>query len=177
MNEDRCPYERLIRPIEDRMIRSIWRIVRDPDDTRDALQEALSIIWKRIDRVQEHINPAALILKICVDAAYDALRRKMRRLDHEENDAAIPEIPDRFPLALERLMGEDMEKEIMEAIAQLPRNQASALLMRIVQEHSYADIAQALGCSEATARIHASRARAKLSLLLSHLDPIPARSG
>ena len=71
-------YENLIGPIEQQMMRSVWRITRDPDDADDALQEALERIWTRLSRIQRHANPRALILRICVNAAYDVLRRNAR---------------------------------------------------------------------------------------------------
>ncbi|MBZ5544338.1 MAG: hypothetical protein LAO07_11760, partial [Acidobacteriia bacterium] len=71
MNDQRPEYERLIAPIEDRMIRSVWRIVRDPTDAEDALQDALLTVWKRWGPVRRHPNPHALALRICINAAHD----------------------------------------------------------------------------------------------------------
>ena len=64
----------------------------------------------------------------------------------------------------------EIEGEVLAAIARLPRKQAAAVLMRIIQDQSYRAIAQALGCRETTARIHVSKGRAKLSRQLSHLS-------
>ena len=41
MNDRQQEYERLIAPIEARMMRAVWRISRDPNDAEDAFQEAL----------------------------------------------------------------------------------------------------------------------------------------
>lgn len=38
-------YDRLIRPMESVMTRSIWRILRDQDDVDAVLQEVLAKIW------------------------------------------------------------------------------------------------------------------------------------
>ncbi|MFY9726215.1 MAG: sigma factor, partial [Bryobacteraceae bacterium] len=71
MNDRHREYERLIAPIEGRMIRAVWRIVRDPDEVEDAFQEALLTVWKRWDRICIHPNPQALVLQICIHAAHD----------------------------------------------------------------------------------------------------------
>lgn len=167
-------YERLIGPIETRMMRSIWRIVRDPQEAEDALQEALTVIWRRLSRICRHPNPQALILKICIDAAYDSLRRWNRHHrffdrevarqlgDHADSSAEHP---------VEGIVRRETEAEVLQAIARLPRKQAVAALMRIVQDQPYDQIARALGCREATVRIHVSRARTRLSRWLAHLNP------
>jgi len=164
-------YERLIQPIEDQMIRSVWRIVRQPDDAEDAFQDALATIWTRLKRISRHPNPHALILRICVDAARDVLRRRLRRRRRETLTAAPDPAVDPAPSALDQMGRRQVHTEVSQAIARLSRKQAAALLMRIVQEQPYLDIARALGCSESTARIHVSRARARLRQLLPHMAP------
>ncbi len=171
MTSDDGSYERLIRPVENQMIRSVWRILRDPDDADDAFQDALTTIWKRLGRIRRHPNPQALILRICVDAAYDVLRRRFRRVRREASETVLNHSADPTPSAAEQLSRSEQRTEILSAIAKLSRKQARAILMRVVHEQPYEHIAQALGCSEATARTHASRARARLCELLPDLTP------
>ncbi len=166
-------YEALIQPIEGQMTRTIWRIVRDKEEASDTLQEALATIWKRMDRVCTHPNPQALILKICIDAAYDTLRKRRRG---DRNRDETPEELDKRKNAQTdapetRFRAEQTEKEVLDAIARLPKKQATAMLMRLVREESYETIAQVLGCKETTVRIHVTRGRAKLQKWLSHLKP------
>lgn len=164
-------YEQLIAPVESQMMRSIWRIVRNREAAEDTMQDALTIIWKKLDRVCRHPNPHAFILKICVNAAYDTLRQRTRVRQREES-AKIQEFPAGSETnGLERLEKKNIELEILDAIRRLPKKQALAVLMRIVQDQPYNSIAQALDCSEVTVRIHVSKGRAKLSRWLSHLDP------
>lgn len=40
-------FEALVRPMEDRMMRAIWRVVRDREACQDALQDALTVIWRK----------------------------------------------------------------------------------------------------------------------------------
>jgi len=170
LTDEKTLYDQLIAPLESQMMRCIWRIVRHPDLVEDTLQDSLMIIWKKLDLIRNHPNPQALVLKICLDAAGDTLRKKRRFLRREEPYPAR-ELPipagGRGEDILER---KEIEEEVLAAIGRLPKKQAAAVLMRIVQDRSYEAIAQALACSETTARIHVSKGRAKLSQRLSHLS-------
>lgn len=175
MDNEHHEYERLIKPIEDQMIRSVWRITRNPDDADESMQEALLIIWQKFDKIRSHPNPQALILRICVNSAYDVLRKKSRHRNREQVNVSPLNSPCQQPVGDELITNEEKRAEIFQAIMKLSKNQAAAVLMRFIHELSYSDIAQALGCGEATVRKHIERARIKLSKLLAHLLPNPAK--
>ena len=81
VTDDRTIYDELIAPLEATMMRSIWQVVRNADLAEDCLQDALAVVWKKRFQIRLHPNPQALILKICLNAACDSLRRleRMRR--------------------------------------------------------------------------------------------------
>jgi len=162
---ERLTYEELVAPVRERMMRIIWRIVRNPDEAEDTMQEVLTLVWKKLDRISRHPYPQALVLRICVNSAVDALRKQRR-----ERRFVDSQILDRLP-ASDSDGWEQRETEAMirEAIGRLSRNQAAAVLMRILEGQSYGEIARALGCREVTARTHVLRGRAKLGRWLSHL--------
>ena len=165
MQADEADYERLIRPIEDQMMRSVWRITQNADDAEEALQEALALVWRRFLRIRRHANPQALILRICMNAAYDVLRRKARRQRWEQDAPADAMESARTPR--EAAEAQEQESAILRAIGQLSRNQALAVTLRLVQEQSYEAIARAIGCRENTVRKHVERGRARLCELLA----------
>jgi RNA polymerase sigma factor (sigma-70 family) len=171
MMDQRSEYERLIAPIEDRMIRCMWRIVRDPGDAEDALQEALLTVWKRWGQVRSHPNPQALVLRICINSAQDMLRRQARRGKWLEAGAIPEDIPDPAPSVPQGMAGAEQGAQVLRAIGCLSKNQARAILMHAVEEIPYGDIAMAMECREVTVRKHVARARARLRTLLSHLIP------
>jgi RNA polymerase sigma-70 factor (ECF subfamily) len=171
MNDRQQEYERLIAPMEDRMMRAVWRVIRDPNDTEDAFQEALLTVWKRWDRIRTHPNPHALVLRICINAAYDILRRKARRGKWLEAVAVPEDVPDSSASAIQTISGAEQDAQVLRAIGLLPKNQARAILMHAVEEIPYGDIAAALDCRETTVRKHVARARTRLRALLSHLIP------
>jgi RNA polymerase sigma-70 factor (ECF subfamily) len=175
MDDRQLAYERLIAPIESRLIRAIWGIVRDPADAQDALQEALTVVWRRWDRLQTHPNPEALVVRICVNAAYDVVRRRHRRQRLFDTGAEHLDPPDPAPSALQAHAGAEARLRVRRAIASLSRNQATAILMHVVQNIPYEGVAAAMRCREVTVRKHVSRARAKLRTLLADLV-LPGRS-
>jgi len=164
----------MVRPLENRMMRSIWRIVRQREAAEDALQDALALIWRKRHEVARHPNPQALILRIAVTSAYDAVRKGRRRLRHEVQGLPEGQALDNAPSAATQIDNRDLRAAILRAIGRLPRRQATAVLLHIVEEQSYEDIAQAMGCSESTVRVHVARGRAGLARQLAHELPGPS---
>ena len=166
--KENLSYDELIAPVRERMMRVIWRVVRHPEEAEDTMQEVLTIIWKKRGRIARHPNPQAFILKICVNAAIDTLR-KQRRSDRFVGSGEVDHLPD--AAASSRRAQAEIEDLVRRAVGHLPKNQAAAVVMRILEERSYREIAAALGCREATARTHVLRARNKLARHLSYLRP------
>jgi RNA polymerase sigma-70 factor, ECF subfamily len=165
-------YDALLRPIQDQMLRTIWRITRNPQDAEDALQESLITIWKRRARIERHSRPHALILRICVNCACDVLRARLR---HGSRETALidPDVIHAKDCPVDqRMTNQELLDDVCRALLRLPSRQAAAALMRYVLELSYEEIGDALGCSETTARVHINRARKRLSRLLAHLAPV-----
>ncbi len=167
-------YETYLAPLERRMLRTAWRLTRDPDRARDAQQDAVARIWKQRQRVRSHPNPAALVLRITIQAAIDGLRRERRRRRAEGSAAASSWRAIAPAAAAEQREARAM---VLEAVARLPRKQAVAVTLRVLEEQPYGTIAAALGCAEATARVHVLRAREKLRHLLRALAPVGRAAG
>jgi RNA polymerase sigma-70 factor (ECF subfamily) len=169
VTDDRMIYDELIAPLEAMMMHSIWRIVRKADLAEDCLQDALAVVWKKRFQIRLHPNPQALILKICLNAACDSLRRlerTRRQMDLSQLDN-VPAPPDHD--ADRDLEEREIVEQVQQAIRRLPRKRALAMMMRLIHEESFEAIALALDCSEITVRIHISRGRAQLRKWLSHL--------
>ena len=160
-------YERVVRPVEDEMLRAVWSITQDPHDAEEALQSALCTIWHKWDRICRHPNPRALLLRICMNASYDLLRKKIRRRRYESH----PDIfrPRTAVTPVEEADRAERHSAIALAIGTLSRNQSVAVVMRFVQGQSYTAISHVLGCRSATARKHVQRGRERLRVLLAPL--------
>lgn len=164
-------YDRLIRPFEEQMLQSIGRIVRDADRAEDTLQEAVTKLWDGRTRLASHPNPRAYVLSVCLSVAHDALRRLKRQaaaravMEAEARGRSDSSEPS------EAVEARELADEVLAALSKLPSQQATAVLLRLMHEQSYADVAASLDCSETTARTHVARGRETLSRLLAHLAP------
>lgn len=164
-------YDLLVKPVEGRMMRAVWRIVRHREAAEDALQDALAVVWKKRDAVARHPRPEALIMRIAVSAAIDVLRKDRRRLRHEAPGLADDRTGDTGPTTVQEVEARDLRSAVLEAVGRLPRRQATAVLLHVIEEQPYADVARAMGCSEATVRVHIMRGRAALARRLARRSP------
>lgn len=158
-------YRDLIEPIEGRMIGVVLRIVGQADDADDAMQDALFRIWKLLPRIHQHPNPHGYILRICMSAAYDVLRKRGRLAAHEAPLEAGADAA-QAPAQRRALDAADAQSVLLAGLEQLPDAQRRAVLLRLVQDEPFETIALELGCSPATARSHVSKGRARLQTLL-----------
>jgi RNA polymerase sigma factor (sigma-70 family) len=149
------------------MIQCVWRILHDADDADDALQSALATLWRKWDTLARHANPEALVLRVCIDAAYDQLRKRSRQKRREQSAAGAKADDTMEPSR--RIEQQETEREIMRAIAGLPGKQRTATYLRLVEGRQYDAIAAVLSCGQPTARKHVARGRQKLQAILAHL--------
>lgn len=153
MVDDRMIFDELIAPMEAMMMHAIWRVVRNADMAESCLQDALAVIWNNRFQIRRTPDPRELILKICLNTAYDSLRKleRMRRQTNLSQPATASASPDhdadRHPEEIE------IEVQVQQAIRRLPRKRALALMIRLIQEESFEAIVHALDCREATARL------------------------
>lgn len=153
------------------MKRTVARIVRDPEDAADTLQNALALVWKNLKKIHRHPNPQAYILGICINVSYDTLRRSSRIAKRHVamEEALSSEIASHSETPDKRAMAKEKEATILSAVASLPSQQSLAIFLRLVEGESFQTIAEALGCREATARSHISKGKASLRELLGDL--------
>jgi RNA polymerase sigma-70 factor (ECF subfamily) len=171
MNHPNGFYQEFIEPIEDRIIRAVWRVTRNVHDAEDAMQDALVQIWKRRNRIGAHVSPQALVLRICIDAACDLARRRTRHHWRNEPHTSEEQPLDSARPAWEELEHQELSLEVLVAIHRLSRKQAVAITMRVLEELPYDQVAAAMECSEATVRKHVERARKHLQVALAKHEP------
>jgi RNA polymerase sigma-70 factor (ECF subfamily) len=155
-----------------------FRTLGNSEDAADASQDAFISAFRGIGTFR---GPAdglrGWLLRIAVNACYDALRRRRRRpADSLEalEDAAAFDVADPEPDPEQRsLMAEGMSA-IEAAMSRLAPDQRLAVVLCDVQGLSYEEAAQAMAVELGTVKSRLSRARAQLRDVLRANGELPA---
>ena len=135
----------------------------DRDAARDLMQETYVTALNRLDSYQGHGTLLSWLRAVALRKCLDWRRRvslRMRKLAayaREQSPLAAPAAQEAFP---------GLSDELQAALDRLSPRQRAALLLRELEDLSFAEIAESLGCGEPTARVHHHRACGKLRELL-----------
>lgn len=149
-------FEEYVRARSDTLLRTACLVIRDWDEARDALQDALVSLYPRWSDLSVERRDA-YVHRCVINACLVRLRRRRRVRPVAE--------PQALPAAL---TVEDPASDVVLAdrawqlCAELPPVQRAAVVLRFYRDLSFADVAEALGCPESTARSHVHRALAAL---------------
>jgi RNA polymerase sigma-70 factor (sigma-E family) len=134
------------------LLRFAKMITGNDHDAADAVQEALMAVYSRWQRLSPDGNPEAYA-KRCIVNTHRMRLRKYRR----ETIGDVPEQSraDSYAVESDNLMASDV-------FGALSTRQRAAVVLRFNEDLAFAQIAEVLGCTEATARSLVHRALEQL---------------
>ncbi|MCY4525642.1 MAG: RNA polymerase sigma factor [Anaerolineaceae bacterium] len=121
-------------------------------DAADLTQETWLRAWQAFDRLRPGSNARAWLYRIATNCALNALRKGRREYPWQED----ADLPDKARLPHEQLEDSEDLELVLEEIGALPPRQRAAVLLRYGHELCYAELANVLRCSEASARANVS---------------------
>lgn len=149
-------YDYLVLP----MYNTVFRILKNRDDTQDCMQTGFSIIFKKIEQYDPGKGAFfSWATRIFINESLSILRKKkMNFLDID--DVVHLEVHSNSPL--EDLQAED----IMKLVNSLPDQMRIIFNLYEIEGYSHKEISQMLGIGESSSRTYLTRAKAKLRQLL-----------
>ncbi|HET9111480.1 MAG TPA: RNA polymerase sigma factor [Ktedonobacterales bacterium] len=146
-------YDAFVREHQRAILNYLWRMLGDEQSAYDLTQEVFVRAWQRFEAVRGYTAPRAWLFRVATNLAISALRgrRPLSSVDLLPAEQQ-PAMSDPAWRVVER----DHVRAALDALA--PRRRA-ALTLREVYGLSCAEIARALGISEAATRMTLSRAR------------------
>jgi RNA polymerase sigma factor (sigma-70 family) len=160
---DRDALIQLLRNIEKPVYRTAFYILKNEQDALDAAQEALIRIYNKIHTYEEKAKFTTWVQRIVTNICIDQCRKKREQMvsidEHELPLADSTNVEGEVEKA-------DMAHEVRRAIDLLPDHHRMVIVMRYIQDFSYAEIAEALELPLNTVKSHLFRARQQLQNLL-----------
>jgi RNA polymerase sigma factor (sigma-70 family) len=156
-------FEVLFRRHQKEVYAWIVRIVRDTGIAEDLTVETLWRIYKHRAGFKADGNFRAWARRIATNAALDHLR-------HNRQESTLPENLPSAPLP-DGAVGRETRDSIRRAFHELPAKYRLVAALALVEEESYADIAEAAGISESLVKVRVFRAVRMLRKKLNFLRP------
>ncbi len=155
---DARAFELLARRHQAALYRIAVRVMGDPAEAEDALQEALLDAWRRIGRFRGESAFSTWMYRIVTNRCLGMLRRR-RPVPVDEIEAPAPaqDSPER---AAERGAG---MAALRRALTTLPDEQRVCWVLREMEGLGYAEISEITGASEDAVRGRIHRARTRLA--------------
>ena len=154
-------FEAWYRQQHPRLLTAMVVVCGDLDLARDVTAEAFARALERWDRVQVMENPAGWAYTV----ALNLVRRRWRRRALEEQGASEPP---RVPVALS-----DDRVDVWRAVASLPLQARTAVVLRYLGEMSEVEVAEAMGVAVGTVSASLSVSRRRLAALLADPEEVP----
>ncbi len=172
---DAQAYEQIVRAHAARMLAVAQRLLRNPEDARDAVQEAFLAAYRHADGFSRQCRIGTWLHRIVVNAALMKLRSRGRRPE-ESIEPLLPRFQEDghmiAPATGWQESGEaaiDLAKRhalVHACIARLPESYRTVLLLRDIEEQDPDETAALLGITVNAVNIRLHRARQALRTLL-----------
>lgn len=152
------------------MYNTALRIVGDPDDAEDVMQEAFLKAFEKIRTYRGKVSFGAWLKKIVINKSLDFLRLRKDQLSLEEvGEIEMAEEESFNPPEAEAEVAPRIE-EIREAIRKLPEGYRIVVSLILLEGYDHEEVSEILQISNATSRTQYHRAKKKLQELIELKD-------
>ncbi len=150
-----------------KVYRIAYGVLRQREDALDVVQEVFIKLYRSIKEFKGKSAFYTYLYRLAMNTAIDHSRKLKRSslvsLDHQEGFQPA----DRKEKRPDHLTAQkEMEEKVRWAIDQLPQDQRATLIYREIEELSYQEIAEVMGCSIGTVMSRLHYGRKKLQELL-----------
>ena len=162
---DRASFDVLVLRYQHKVLKLIMRYVRDAAEAEDVAQEAFIKAYRALPGFRGDSAFYTWLYRIAINTAKNSLVAKKRRPLDYDLDLQDPEQHDMqnrlqdsdTPEAL--VLSDEIRETVNAAIAALPEELRTAIVMREIDGLSYEEIAAAMDCPVGTVRSRIFRAR------------------
>lgn len=162
---DKGAFDLLVLKYQHKIVNLVMRYVRDPELAMDIAQEAFIKAYRALPRFRGDSAFYTWMYRIAVNTAKNHLAAQRRRPMDIELDLQDPEQYDLHAKLKETdtpegvTLSNELRETVEKAIAALPEDLRTAIVLREIEGMSYEEIAQTMECPVGTVRSRIFRAR------------------
>lgn len=174
-------YEALIQLYQQPVFNLVSRLLWDPSEACDVVQEVFLKVFRKIDSFRGESSLKTWVYRIAVNEAHNHCRWSGRRRGHEvglegdeEGRGYRETLPAHGPSPYDYTLDQERHRMVEAALAELSPSFRSAVVLRDVEDLSYEEIAAILNLPMGTVKSRILRGREALRRLLEkRLEPGP----
>jgi RNA polymerase sigma-70 factor (ECF subfamily) len=172
---DTVAFDTLITLHRERIYMHTFQIVRNEEDALDLTQETFIRAWRSLSRFDGTATLSSWLHRISTNAAIDLCRRRRVRPQAELESGPIkidpasrttPSRPEAPGASVDRA---EISRRVEEAFSALSPEHRAVIVLKELEDLTYEEIAEHLGCSRGTVMSRLFYARKKLQNLLRDL--------
>ena len=169
--DDRA-FEELVRRYQGRVYAVAYRLTGNREDALDVTQDAFLKAYSKISFWQPVGGFLPWLLRLTRNQAIDLIRRRKRRRYEPLNEALLPKAngtsAEPETLATDALVrGREIDDRVKAALVKLSPSQSAVFILRHYEGMALAEIAEEIGCTVGSVKVHLFRAVKKLRRELS----------
>lgn len=158
---DRAAFEKLVLRYQSPVFNFVYRHLGDRFAAEDLVQEVFLRVHQAARRFEPRGSVSSWIFKIAYNLSVNELKRRARAARFSA-DLKLADRENPRGTAQSMLEEREIEVRLMNALEELPENQRAALLLRIREGLSYAEISQVLSVSVSSVESLIFRGRERL---------------
>lgn len=170
---DRSAFDLLVKRHSTRAYQIAYGVLGNREDAEEVAQDVFIRVHRALARFRGDSEFTTWMYRIALNLARNKYRWNKCRgiqknisidapIENSNNGESTFELPDPDGPPDETLLKQEMEQTVLEEIQKLPPIYREALVLRNVQELSYEQIAQLLGCKLGTIKSRIARGREEL---------------
>jgi RNA polymerase sigma-70 factor, ECF subfamily len=152
---DEAAFEELVDKYKQPVLNLVFRILRDATEAEDLAQNVFVQVFKSADRYRVEAKFSTWLFTIARNLCLNELRRRSRHpaesleaAGEAQEESPGRQFEDKRELsAPDHLLRDELTAKVEDALASLPENQRTAILLFKEQEMSYEEISKIMDCS------------------------------
>lgn len=151
-------FKNTVVPLRDKLLHISLRLLEEPADAEDVVQEILLKLWQMRDQLDQYHSVEALAVTMTKNLTLDKI--KLRK--PQEDEAQLIRLDSGIRTPEVRLEQKEAVEYIRKLIEELPPLQQTIIRMKDIEGYELAEIATITGTQVESVRSNLSRARKKV---------------